>query len=61
MLEERSHPDLKRWGFLFTEAVLIVARLGFKMHTTGEYQAALEAVDEILAEIDRSMAQLGAQ
>lgn len=42
-------------------AVLLEARLGFKMHTTGEYQAALEAVDEILAEIDRSMAQLGAQ
>lgn len=42
-------------------AVLLEARLGYKMHTTGEYQAALDAVDGILAEIDRSMAQLGSQ
>lgn len=42
-------------------AVLLEARLGYKMHTTGEYQAALDAVDGILEEIDRSMTQLGSQ
>lgn len=40
-------------------AVILEARMGFKMHTTGEYQAAMQAVDEILAEIDRSEAELG--
>lgn len=39
-------------------AVLLEARLGYKMHTTGEYQAALDAVEGILEEIDRSMTQL---
>ena len=36
--------------------VVIEARLGFRHHTSGEYGAALEAVDAILAEIDRSLA-----
>ena len=36
--------------------VIIEARLGFRHHTTGEYEAALEAVAAILAEIDRSLA-----
>jgi hypothetical protein len=33
---------------------MIEARMGFRYHTTGEYHAAMAAVDEILAEIDRS-------
>lgn len=36
--------------------VIIEARLGFRHHTTGEYEAALEAVDAILAEVERSLA-----
>lgn len=39
-------------------AVILEARMGFKMHTTGEYQAAVQAVDEILQEIHRSEAEL---
>jgi hypothetical protein len=42
-------------------AVILEARMGFKMHTTGEFQAAYEAVDEILQEIDRSAAELDSQ
>lgn len=34
---------------------MLEARLGFRHHTTGEYEAALEAVDAILAEIDREL------
>ena len=36
-------------------ATMLEARLGFKHHTSGEYQAALEAVENILEEIDRSL------
>jgi len=35
-------------------ASLLEARVGFKRHASGEYQAALDAVDRILAEIDAS-------
>ena len=42
-------------------AVILEARMGFKMHTTGEYQAAMQAVDEILQEIHRSEAELSSQ
>jgi hypothetical protein len=35
--------------------VLLEARLGFRYHTSGEYRTALEAVDDLLAEIDRSL------
>ena len=42
-------------------AAMLEARIGFKMHTTGGYQAALEAVDEILQEIDRSEAELASR
>jgi 3-deoxy-D-arabino-heptulosonate 7-phosphate (DAHP) synthase len=38
-------------------SVLLEAHVGFKMHTTGEYQVALDAIDAILAEIDASLAQ----
>jgi hypothetical protein len=65
MLEQTSHPVARPWGFLLTEAVLIVASIllafalgaliGFKMHTSGKYQAALNAVDGILAELDASL------
>jgi hypothetical protein len=37
-------------------AVMLEARLGFKWHTSGEYEDALDAVDAILAEIDESLA-----
>ena len=39
-------------------AVILEARMGFKMHTSGEYQSAVEAVDGILREIDRSETRL---
>jgi hypothetical protein len=29
MLEQRSHPTTRRWGFLLTEMVLIVASILF--------------------------------
>lgn len=35
--------------------VMLEARIGFNKHATGEYGAALEAVEKILAEIDRSL------
>lgn len=35
--------------------VMLEARLGFRYHTSGEYEQALEAVDAILAEIDASL------
>ncbi len=35
--------------------VIIEARLGFRHHTSGEYREALEAVDEILTDIERSL------
>lgn len=38
-------------------SVLLEAHVGFKMHTTGEYQTALEAIDAILVEIDESLAR----
>lgn len=48
-----DHPeDMARRQF----RVMIEARLGFKFHTTGEYEDALAAVDGILEEIDRSLA-----
>jgi len=36
--------------------VILEVRVGFKIHATGEYQAALDAVGEILSEIDASLA-----
>jgi len=36
--------------------VILELRVGFKMHATGEFQAALDAVGEILAEINKSLA-----
>ena len=36
-------------------SVLLEARLGFKMHTTGEYRDAMAAAEEILADIESSL------
>jgi hypothetical protein len=40
---------------------ILEARMGFRYHTTGEYRAALDAVDAILAEIDRSIVRPGSE
>jgi hypothetical protein len=36
---------------------ILGVRYGFKSHTTGEYEAALEAIDEILRQINESLAE----
>ncbi len=61
--EERSITDDPQRFSRFLQdpqlAVMLEARMGYKMHTTGEFQEAMEAVEEILAAIDRSSVELG--
>ena len=42
-------------------AAMLEARMGYKMHTTGEFEDVLQTVDDILRQIDRSAALLGVE